>query len=526
MYNDSKDLYGGERDEAREPRIPTEEIRQEAPQVTAQEAPTTTPQAEAPQEMPREMPQEVVREVTRELPQSMVREAEQEAPQSTAQSAPQETPRSEQSAPAAEAPKKKNRMGLKIAAIALVCALLGGIAGGGVTYFATRSGDKASESASDAPSGMKISERAQTAVRLGERGGALSAADIYEENVGSVVFLSVTKTTGYNFFGQATQGLSRGTGFVITTDGYIATSYHIVKNYTAIEVTTYDGTTYEAQYIGGDEAYDIAVLKIDAQGLKNVTLGDSDKLRVGDDLTTIGNPLGDLTFSMSEGIVSSVNRTITISGKPFNMIQMTCAINPGNSGGPLFNAYGEVVGIVAAKEMWYASDTLEGLAYAIPINDVLAMIQDIMTNGYVSNKPYLGISAGTLTAEMKQQYRYDVDAGVFVYAVDAGGAAEKAGLQMGDVITAIDGNKLASLDDLTAVKKKYAAGDTVTLTVYRQGKTIELKLTWDAAPAEETQAQAQPPQGGQPNGQPNGGQGGNGYVDPNDLFRYFFGGNP
>ena len=172
--------------------------------------------------------------------------------------------------------------------------------------------------------------------------------------------------------------------------------------------------------VGSDEDYDIAVLKIDAQDLQAVTLGDSSKLNVGDRVLAIGNPLGELTFSMSGGMVSSVNRTINVDGTPFNMIQTDTSINPGNSGGPLLNSYGEVVGIVSAKYSSYSNESVEGPGLAIPINDVWAMIEDIMTNGYVTNKPYLGATVGTMTEQMAAQYRYDITSGVFIYSVEEG----------------------------------------------------------------------------------------------------------
>jgi len=292
-----------------------------------------------------------------------------------------------------------------------------------------------------------------------------------------------------------------------------------VEDAQTVKVTLYNGDEYNAQYVGGDEDYDIAVIKIEASGLQAVTLGDSEKLNVGDRVLAIGNPLGDLTFSMSGGMVSSVNRTINVDGTPFNMIQTDTSINPGNSGGPLLNSYGEVVGIVSAKYSSYGSsgESVEGLGFAIPINDVISMIQDIMTNGYVSNKAYLGATIGTLTSGMAQQYRYDISQGAFVYSVEDGSPAAAAGLQLGDVITAIDGTEITSLEDLTAAKKGYAAGDTSTLTVYRQGETITLELTWGAVSADQqsaVQGQTEQDQNTQ-----NGG----GYTNPYDLFEYFFG---
>ena len=407
-------------------------------------------------------------------------------------------------------PVKKNRMGLKIAALALVCALLGGAVGGGVVW-AVGNGGSATE--------VNVSSRPATAVAVKTVDGktAMTDAEVYAAGVNSVVSINVTGTNGTNFFGQPVKTASAGSGFVLTKDGFIVTNYHVVKNADTVKVTMYNGDEYDAKYVGGDEDYDIAVIKVEAADLQPVTLGDSDKLNVGDHVLAVGNPLGELTFSMSGGMVSSVNRAINVSGTPFNMIQTDASINPGNSGGPMFNEYGEVVGIVSAKYSSTGNEAVEGLGFAIPINDVFAMIQDIMTNGYITNKPYLGITGGTMTEQMAAQYRFDIASGVFVYSVEEGKAAEKAGLQMGDVITKVDDHDIKTMEDLTAVKKQYSAGDTVTLTVYRAGETITVELTWDAVPAdqqneEETQS-----------GSSNNNQSGNGYTNPYDIFDYFFG---
>ena len=226
--------------------------------------------------------------------------------------------------------------------------------------------------------------------------------------------------------------------------------------------------------------YDVAVLKIDATGLQPVTLGKSSDVNVGDTVLAIGNPLGELTFSMSQGIVSCCDRAINVDGTPFNMIQVDASINPGNSGGPLMNLYGEVVGIVSAKYSSYSDTTVEGLGFAIPIGDVQAIITDIMENGQITNKPSFGITAGTMTQQMAAQYQIDQTSGAFVYSVNKGGAGEKAGLKMGDVITKIDSTDITSMEDLTAAKKGHKAGDTVTVTYYRDGQTQTTELTFDA----------------------------------------------
>ena len=406
-------------------------------------------------------------------------------------------------------PVKKNRMGLKITVLALCCALVGGAVGGGTVWAVSRGGSATN---------VNVSSRPATQVSINTIDGKteMSDAEVYAANVNSVVSINVTGTSGTNFFGQPVQTASAGSGFVLTEDGFIVTNYHVVKDADTVKVTMYNGDEYDAKYVGGDEDYDIAVIKVEAADLQAVTLGNSTLLNVGDHVLAIGNPLGELTFSMSGGMVSSVNRAINVDGTPFNMIQTDASINPGNSGGPLLNQCGEVVGIVSAKYSSYSDESVEGLGFAIPINDVFAMIQDIMTNGYVSNKAYLGATVGTMTQSMAQQYRYDISEGVFIYSVEENGPAAQAGLQLGDVITKVGDTEIATFEELTAAKKSYSAGDTVTLTVYRGGQTITVELTWGAVPADQqTSSQEQT--------QDNSQSGGNYYTDPYDLFDYFFG---
>ena len=238
-------------------------------------------------------------------------------------------------------------------------------------------------------------------------------------------------------------------------------------------------------------------------------------------MLAVGNPLGELTFSMSGGMVSCVDRAINVDGTPFNMIQTDASINPGNSGGPLFNQYGEVVGIVSAKYSQASNGTtVEGLGFAIPMNDVFSMVKDIMTNGYVTNRAWLGITPQSMNETWAAQFSYDVKTGVFVCSVEPGSAAEKAGLKMGDVITKVDDTEIKTVEDLNLAKKKYSAGDSAKLEVYRPDGTVTLDLTWDAAPKEE-QPQQQPQQNqGNSGGYYNGGGSG---MDPFDIFEYFFG---
>mgnify|MGYP000499636885 FL=1 len=300
---------------------------------------------------------------------------------------------------------------------------------------------------------------------------------------------NITATSEPNFFGQTTETAGAGSGFILTPDGYIVTNYHVVGDADTVKVTLYNGDTYDAQYIGGDEDYDIAVIKIDAANLPNVTLGNSDSLNVGDHVLAVGNPLGDLTFSMSEGIASSVNRTIDVEGTPFNMIQVTAAINPGNSGGPLFNEYGEVVGIVSAKYSSYASQSVEGLGFAIPINDAIKVAQDLLENGYVSGRPYMGITYLAVT-DAQTAAQLNVNAyGVYVVDVVQGGPADKAGLKTGDRIVSIDGTEIAQKDDLGTLIQQHAAGDTLSITVAREGQMQTVSLTLGEKNAQTQQAQ-------------------------------------
>ena len=415
--------------------------------------------------------------------------------------------------------KKKGRFPGKLVAFALVCALVGGFVGAGVSAAAKVN-----------HTGIQVSDREVAQVQTLKVDGnkQMTMSEVYASNVNSVVSINVSATST-NYFGQTVQTAASGTGFLITEDGYILTNHHVVNGASSVSVTLYNGESYDAKVIGSDEDYDIAVLKIDVTGATPVVLGDSSKLAIGESVAAVGNPLGELTFSMSEGIVSCVNRAINVDGTPFNMIQVDCSINPGNSGGPLFNSYGEVVGIVSAKYSSYSNTTVEGIGFAIPINDVVSLVKDIMTNGYVTNKAYMGITPQTMTAQMAQQYRYDVTEGVFVCSVDPDSAADKAGLKLGDVITKMDDKDIASYEDLVAAKKSYSAGDTVTLTVYREGKMIEVELTFDAAPeTTETSSSDQSTDnsyngnGGYGNG--GYGNGGNGYYsNPWDFFNNFFG---
>ncbi len=417
-------------------------------------------------------------------------------------------------------PKKQgffHRAAVKVTALILACAVAGGLAGWGGAAIAG-SGSNSGKTT------IQQSDRQPVTVQVKKVDGQtkMDPATVYASVVNSAVSINCSATST-NIFGQQTQTASSGSGFIITEDGYVVTNYHVVSGASSVQVTLYNGDTYDATVIGGDSDYDVAVLKINASGLQPVTLGESADVNVGDTVLAIGNPLGELTFSMSQGIVSSCDRAINVDGTPFNMIQVDCSINPGNSGGPLVNLYGEVVGIVSAKYSSYSSTTVEGLGFAIPISDVRSIITDIMENGAVTDKAYMAITAGTMNEQMAAQFNIDVTEGVFVYSVVEGGAGEKAGLRLGDVITKMGDKTLTSRQDLSAAMKGYRAGDTVTLTVYRGGQYIEVELTFDAQPQNTGSEEDNTQSSGN-----NGGNGGSGQMPGNwdnwqDFYNYFFG---
>ena len=410
--------------------------------------------------------------------------------------------------PAAKKPSFWQKTGVKVTALLLACAVVGGAAGYGGAALS-----------SSGKTTIRQSNRTASEITVKQVSGQtlMSPAEVYASTVNSVVSINCSSVST-NIFGQSVQSASSGSGFIITQDGYIVTNHHVISGASSVTVTLHDGREYPATVVGSDSDYDVAVLKINATDLQPVTLGNSSNVNVGDSVLAIGNPLGELTFSMSQGIVSCCDRAINVDGTPFNMIQVDASINPGNSGGPLMNLYGEVVGIVSAKYSSYSDTTVEGLGFAIPIGDVQAIITDIMENGQVTDKPSFGITAGTMTEQMAAQYQIEQKSGAFVYSVNKGGAGEKAGLRMGDVITKVDSTDIASMEDLTAAKKGHKAGDTVTVTYFRDGSSHTTSLTFDVK-ADDTVQDSQQGQQGQQNQQDQQ-NGGNSFGS---LYDYFFG---
>ena len=371
--------------------------------------------------------------------------------------------------PAPEQPKKKKRGGCAVVAVAMVCSILGGVVGAGAVIGADRILHRTTGST------ILKGDRENTVIQITQidTNRVMTAAEVYAANVHSTVGITTSITT--NFWGFQTTSAASGSGFVISDDGYILTNHHVIEDSSAITVSMFDGTTYDAKLIGFDESNDIAVLKVEAEGLAPVVLGDSANMNVGDSVVAIGNPLGELTFSLTSGAVSAMDREVTLSGSiTMDLIQTDCAINSGNSGGALFNMYGEVIGITNAK---YSSSTgeasIDNIGFAIPINDILPIVESIIEKGYIS-KPYIGVSISDVSAEAQL---YGIPVGAAVQAVTEGGPAQKAGLQVNDVITAVDGEAITGSADLVDRVGGSQVGDVLTLTVYRMGQELELKLT-------------------------------------------------
>ena len=377
--------------------------------------------------------------------------------------------------PRQKGPKKPRSGALKVVALCLVCALLG--AAIHPLYNAVSGSGEATLYVGDRePTKINV-----TAVNTEKE---MTTAEIYAAYVGSTVGITVD-IVSTNIFGQTVTGAAAGSGFVITEDGYILTNYHVIENANSITVTFVDGKSYPATYVGGEEANDIAVIKIEANDLTPVVIGSSDDMLVGEQVTAIGNPLGELTFTETTGIISALNRSITMGdGRKMNMIQTDCAINSGNSGGPLFNSHGEVIGIVSAKYSSsgsYSSASVEGLGFAIPMDDVANMVSELVTNGYVTGKPLLGISVNDVDENVQA---YGVPAGAEVIVVTPGLCGEKAGLKVGDIITKINDTEVTSAEELISAKNGYEVGDTVELTVYRSGETTTVKVTLEESTPE------------------------------------------
>ena len=310
-------------------------------------------------------------------------------------------------------------------------------------------------------------------------GEEMTLNQIYSANVPAIV--GITNEATQNVFGQISTVASTGSGFIISSDGEILTNYHVVQGAEQITVSLYDGRSFPASLIGYEAESDVALIKIDAENLPVCAIGDSDRVFVGEQIAAIGNPMGELTYTMTVGYVSAVDRFVNTDGTPISMIQVDAAINPGNSGGPVFNLYGEVIGITTAKYSGTLSDgaTLEGLGFAIPINDITEILNDLRINGKVPDRAYMGVVVSMLPPDAEV---LGIDHGVHVQSVQEDGSAYKAGVQANDVILKIGDAETNAYENLQQVLRGYRAGDETTITVYRNGKTLVLPIVFDAKP--------------------------------------------
>ena len=394
------------------------------------------------------------------------------------------------------APKKAKKKGAgRIIALGLCCALVGGAAGAGGAVLGTHlltSNTVQTSGSTTVLEGQRPTSIISTAQV--DTSKVMTPAEVYAANVNSTVGITTSITT--NFWGYQTTSAASGSGFILSEDGYVLTNYHVIEGASAIKVTLYNGTAYNADLIGYDESNDIAVLKVDAKGLTPVVLGDSDNLNVGDSVVAIGNPLGELTFSLTTGVVSALNREVTLSSNvTMDLIQTDCAINSGNSGGALFNLYGEVIGITNAKYSGSGSSSqasIDNIGFAIPINSVRSIVQSIIEKGYIAT-PYIGVyNVRDVDANLQA---YGLPQGASFESVAEGSPAEAAGLQGNDIITKVNDVEIFGAKDLVDVIGASTPGDVLTLTVYRQGQTIELTIKVGeqvkSALGEETQSSTQ-----------------------------------
>ncbi len=341
-------------------------------------------------------------------------------------------------------------------------------------------------------------------------GSAMTPAQLYASQVNSVVAISTTVQSGYG------SGHSSGSGFILSEDGYVITNFHVVEGATNIDVIMHDGTEYTAELVGKDSSNDLAVLKIEATGLPAATLGSSKNLVIGDMVVAIGNPLGELASTQTVGYVSGIDREVSTGGSitTISMIQTDAAINPGNSGGPLFNMYGEVIGITTAK---YSGTTgsgasIEGIGFAIPIDDVEPLISDLIDYGYVTGA-YMAVTVQDMDSESADMF--GLPTGAYIVSVEKDGAAERAGIQPKDIVIGVDHYEVSNVTELTRALRNYKAGDTATVKLIRSGREMTLEITFDERPqqTEEPASQQQTPM-------PNEGS----YDEWFDYFRRYFGG--
>ena len=375
--------------------------------------------------------------------------------------------------------KPRRRTGL-VVALCLVCILLGAAAGvfGAVHWENWFLRDPQGEEnypveITPAPTAVPATPIPTAAPKAD--GLVMDPSALYDMACTQVVGVT-TEVTTYNRFGMPSAGSVVGSGFIISEDGYILTNQHILSGTSAAEVILPDGTACDALLIGEDATTDLAVLKIDAAGLQPAEFGDSDELTVGDSVAAIGNPLTDnLSGTLTDGIVSAINRTMSSNGYTMTLIQTTAALNEGNSGGPLFNSFGQVVGITNMKMVNNVSGVaVEGIGFAIPSTTAKQVVDQLIEKG-VCSRPGMGITVGAIPTEAAEHY--DLPEGLYITAVSEGSSAKARGVRPGDVLLKVDGIDVRSSSDVLAIRDTHVVGDDVVLTIYRGGKTFDITIT-------------------------------------------------
>ena len=313
---------------------------------------------------------------------------------------------------------------------------------------------------------IDLNESPQSLENVPNEGG-ISLQDIYEKNIPSVVSITNIHEGGG----------STGTGVIVSSEGYIVTNSHVVQNAQAITVQLTDNRILEASLVGEDPVSDLAVLYIEAEGLREAEFGDSSILRVGDAVAAIGDPLGvNLRGSMTDGIVSAINRDVTMGGRTLTLIQTNAALNSGNSGGPLINCYGQVIGINTMKIGTFTDQAgVEGLGFAIPSTTVKEIVDQLIAQGYVSGRPTLGIKGEALSGFYQHYYR--LPPGLFITEIAPGSSAQRAGVEIGDILVSVDGVRITGMDDLNSALYSYEVGDQVTVGIYSGGRQMTATLT-------------------------------------------------
>ena len=386
--------------------------------------------------------------------------------------------------------QKQIKRGVKIlraVSLVLICVIASMLASYGILEYRIYRGDFDYPEVTESNSFSEISNirdpepetQISTVPVTTEAADLVTSEDIYQMALSQVVGIR-TDIPSTDFFGrdnETTTPLS-GSGFIISTNGYILTNYHVIElghaNDLSIIVSLHEGIEYDAEIVGYDPHNDVALVKIDATDLSPVKIGNSDYLRVGQKIYAIGNPFGDLIYTMTDGIVSGLDRIVTLDRSIINTFQLSAAVNSGNSGGPVYNSNGEVIGIVTAK---LVRNSIEGIGFAIPINDAIEIAKELIEHGYISGRAFLGITPRTLSPE--QADYYDSVLGCLVVSVVPETAADKAGMLAGDVITKIDDTEIISQESLRFALRDFSPGDTATLTVWRDGEIFEIIVTFD-----------------------------------------------